>query len=799
MQPLPQLARRLGHLVLLCCVVLVAAVAARADGETWRYYRVGNTGIQGDYNDAVWIGPDGDPYVGGYNPSFEEGGFAHFLQAENRWVNFSNVDYPVIGHPDSTGTSRVSDFAPDAAGRLWMATGRGALFFDPAVGASSLVRYDRNNSALPGGWNTDVDIAPDGTVWFVAYSTVWGAGGVTRYTPSTNSWTRWNLGGSYISVQPKPGGGYLVWTASSYYGYAWRFNSTTGAWTQLPFTGAPGQVAGMPGKDCVDDQGNFWALRLRQPGAWEGLDYLTTAGTWVSPPAPFDGVTYDIWAFKAFGDKQALLVDGNSTVWRFDGTAWTNLGIWRSGAWTESIDIDAAGVIWISGTGGAARRDPVTGAWQRYRITNTAQFDDFSHDITIDQATGAVYAGANAGAGIGGMVRFDGTRWTGWNSDTYGLGYDWPFLNDNCEALTTRPSNGRLVVSPASYSYGIHEWDGTHFTQLSTLSGAVRLNEDSGGRVWALGEYYALNYFTGSAWSSVPMSGWGSLMRPDPSRANTVWTITGNQVQRTDGAYRFQRQIGDFPELATISDQFSGLAPDANGVVWIGASVQRGQGGTGGALIKLDATTGAYTMWRYDQGWPFPGHYVTPWAVTSDGRLWMQYDTDYPYTERGLCWWDGTHVGSFPAPPGGTPQWGGLPHGQIEDVEVKPVSDGYELWMSCVSRGIAVLHVPSGLPVRVEEPSGRPALALALTGATPAPTVATFAFALPRAGRARLTIANVRGRVVRVLRDGSEGAGAQTATWDLRDGAGAGVASGVYIARLEHAGAVMQRRIVVTR
>ena len=91
---------------------------------SWRYYRPGNTGIQGVYCEALWVGPDGDPYIGGYNPLFEEGGFAKFIQNENRWVNYSNVDYPVIGHPNETGCTRVNDIVPDATGKLWMAVDR---------------------------------------------------------------------------------------------------------------------------------------------------------------------------------------------------------------------------------------------------------------------------------------------------------------------------------------------------------------------------------------------------------------------------------------------------------------------------------------------------------------------------------------------------------------------------------------------------------------------------------------------------------------------------------------------------
>lgn len=40
--------------------------------NSWRYYRTGNTGIQGDYCDAIWIDQNGDPYIGGYDPVFED-------------------------------------------------------------------------------------------------------------------------------------------------------------------------------------------------------------------------------------------------------------------------------------------------------------------------------------------------------------------------------------------------------------------------------------------------------------------------------------------------------------------------------------------------------------------------------------------------------------------------------------------------------------------------------------------------------------------------------------------------------
>jgi hypothetical protein len=671
-------------------IIGLGSTVVQAQEYSWRYYRPGNTGIQGDYNEAIWIGPDGDPYLGGYEPAFEEGGFAKFVQAENRWENYSNVDYPIIGHPDDTGTARVSDIVADANGKLWLATWRGALWFDPAVGGASIINYGPHNSLLPGGRTSDVDIAPDGSVWFVSISVVWGGGGVTRYQPSTDTWTYWATGNSHLSVQPKPGGGYFVWSADTYYGYVFRFDSATQVWTTLPFPPAPGDFVGMPGKDCVDDVGNLWALRLVPDGGWETLDYRRPDGTWVTPAPPYPGVTFDISAFRAFGDAQALLANGNGDVWRFNGTAWQSLGQWRPGGYTEDVNIDGAGNLWACGIGGAAKRDATTGAWQRYRITNTSQIDYFVRALSLG-ADGTVWVTGNAAPGAGGMERFDGTRWYCWNELTYGLGADWPFPTDDADAIAYRPSHGHVAVNPTFN--GIREWTGSTFLTLDTDSTSKGLVEDSLGRLWSIDQYYSLRYHNGSGWTDVPIVGWGSKIQKDPTRPGTVWAATDYEIQRTDGTYSFSRSIADFPGAATW---FTGLASDANGIAWIGTWTQFTS--TGSTLIRLDANTGSYQTFHHDQGWPFPGEHVRPLAITPDGRLWMQYDSEYPSDDAGLCWYDGTNVGAFPAPPGGEPQWGGLPHSAIEDLEVRVIPNGYELWMSCMSRGLAVLTVTTSLP-----------------------------------------------------------------------------------------------------
>jgi hypothetical protein len=277
--------------------------------------------------------------------------------------------------------------------------------------------------------------------------------------------------------------------------------------------------------------------------------------------------------------------------------------------------------------------------------------------------------------------------------------------------------------------------------------------------------------------------------------------MTGYELLRTDGAgYNFSRTTGDFPGITENSDEFLGLAVDAGGAAWVGATALYDGPTPGGVLIHMDADTGAYEMFRSSQGWPFPGDTVTPWAVTPDGRLWMQYDdSNYPYTERGLCWYDGTNVGSFPAPPDGQPQWGGLPHAQIEDVEVRVIPNGYELWMSCVSRGIAVLTVPSQDPVAVHEELASPALALEPNRPNPFYSSTQLAFSIPAATHVRMGIYDVTGRLVRTLLNQEMAAGGHSVFWDGNDLHGRAVASGVYFFSLELPEKTMKRKMTLLR
>jgi hypothetical protein len=69
-------------------------------------------------------------------------------------------------------------------------------------------------------------------------------------------------------------------------------------------------------------------------------------------------------------------------------------------------------------------------------------------------------------------------------------------------------------------------------------------------------------------------------------------------------------------------------------------------------------------------------------------------------------------------------------------------------------------------------------------------------YALPRAGRAQITIHDVTGRTVAVLGESAEAAGSHRATWDGRGPRGRPVPAGLYFVRLAWESQVAQQRIV---
>jgi hypothetical protein len=412
-------------------------------------------------------------------------------------------------------------------------------------------------------------------------------------------------------------------------------------------------------------------------------------------------------------------------------------------------------------------------------------------DFTIDDE-GNVWLTGNAGAGYGGFQKFDGTRWTGFNGFTYGLGYPFPYQADNTQAICRRSSNGDVVFNPTFN--GIHAWDGTNYYPLENLlTTSGGLVEDSQGRLWSLEEYGGLRYYNdiSGEWTNVPLTGWGIRIRKDPVLPGTIWAATDYEILRTDGTNEFRRTISDFQGSAAW---FTGLAVNENSIAWIGTWSQFTSSGS--SLIRIDSNTGQYQTWSYDEGWPFPGEHVRPMAITPDGRLWSQYDSEYPSTEAGLCWYDGVNVEVFPSSPGGVPQWGGMPNSSIDELEVKETSDGYELWMSCMGRGIAVLTVVSD-PVKISEQSQFQPINNLSVYPNPAGEKTEISFDIEKDGVVQLSVYDILGEKMKDIVNRNMVSGWYSAQWDLTGPGNGRVENGIYFARLTTNGKAKSVKIIV--
>lgn len=112
---------------------------------------------------------------------------------------------------------------------------------------------------------------------------------------------------------------------------------------------------------------------------------------------------------------------------------------------------------------------------------------------------------------------------------------------------------------------------------------------------------------------------------------------------------------------------------------------------------------------------------------------------------------------------------------------------GSDLYVQRVPFAITLAAPPS------EAPEG---LALAAPRPNPTHGEAVLGFTLPRAGRVTLAVHDAAGRRVRTLLDGVAPAGAQTPTWDGRDGRGRPVEPGAYFVRLFACGRTLSVRLV---
>ncbi len=667
------------------CTFLATALAASSAcfaqiSPTWRLHRPSMTGIPGDYVQAIYIDQDDLPYIAAYTPFWEEGGLGRF--DGDHWTTLNNVDSPLIASP------RFMEILRGPDGWLWIASDKGLLHYNPAVGPSTLEKFDRTNSPIPGDQIRDIDFAPDGTLW-IAINNVSGspAGGLVRLNPATHQWTVWTTangitwGGSWpgwdaiehVAVVPDAAGkGYTVWFGSpdSLGMGSWRSGAFT--WHGNPQNPPAGRYPlWFSTVDPVDDEGNLWMVTS------QGLAKRARDGTYtpISYPA---GVSSQLQKFQPLRNGRAIIGTFYADVFLYNGSTWQFIGNWGGGTHTYALAEDSQGRIWAGGIGGASFYNG--SSWQRYRLTNTGMLSYFIQ--TIDFAPdGRVFMNGNGGPGVGGFNIFDGVHWTGVNNHNYGLGPTWGMPTDDVSSLRVR-SNGHLLVAPTNQ--GLFDWDGASYSSLVPQGTALSIVQcDRTGRAWAAGDTGGLFHDNGSG--QLIQSPWMEIntIKPDPLDPTRVWVCNWNDVTRTDGANHqtYPRSLLGLT-VNTLEQQLQCMAPAADGTIWIGS---------GSGLYHFNPATSAYTRYtKANSG--LPATQVYKLEITPDGSVWIFSQDDVPPYTGGLTRFGGSTWTTYST--ANSP----LRENNIACLASRPITGGYELWVGLQSQGIAVLTVQTAPP-----------------------------------------------------------------------------------------------------
>lgn len=651
---------------------------------SWRLVRPTNTGVPGDYTQAIFIDDDDSPWIGGYVTFWEEGGVGHF--DGHAWRVLGNVDCPAIG--SQIGAPRFNDIVKTADGVMWIGGSQGLMRFDPREEPWCVTRYVPSNSGIAGAYVGNIDIAPDGTLW-MACST-WGSGtqgGLSHYDPATNTWESWDTSSGlpwwagwdwvdYVAVQPDAGGGYTVWFGSREMGlttykdglFIWYGSPTPPDVDPLPL--------GVGGKDAVDDDGNLLLLTDA------GIAFRSPAGDYSIVGAGPAGLTTEVAIYEPVSGGRVLLGTYHADVFLWDGV-WSHLGNWGSGNHTYTLAEDSQGNFWAGGIGGASKYE--NNQWQRYRLTNSGMISFFIESIS-HAPNGDVAMNGNAGPGVGGfdIMHPDGT-WTNANVATYGMGLPWPYPTDDCDAVAYR-ANGNLLFAPTNN--GLKELDaktGLYHEIIANGWPIKHTTEDGAGRVWAstgrgslfLYDEGMLTQFT-NANSLLPVGDISGVVA-DPNNPGFIWIGAQFGLAHTDGTtWSVVPREALGLNLDTLGYHITCFDVAADGTLWIGCGI---------ALFHYDPDTGTYESFTLANTPQLPSDDFFNVEIAPDGSVWVStFDHVYPYP-GGVSHFDGDSWTTYRA--SSSP----LPHNQVQELASRPVADGYEVWVGTASEAVAVIHV----------------------------------------------------------------------------------------------------------
>ncbi len=370
------------------------------DNATWTVYDYTNSGLP-RYNtskftvDIISIAIDnaGNKWIGTYS---------------NGLIKFNGTSWTVYDKTNSGLTDNyIASISIDNAGNKWIGTMYGLAKFDNTIWSI----YSTNpSSGLPSNYIESISMDDAGNKWMLTDI------GLTKF--DGNSWTTYmfpdSIGGPKTMLCIDKIGNKWIGERGS---FLIKFNDTS--WTMYKDV----IVSTLCKSIVCDNFGNIWLAGAGQPKGLLKFD----GTTWIEYNSTNSGLSF-ITSIAIDNSGNKWVVDDSVKLSKFDDTNWTVYNCPNPPQpYFTSISIDNAGKKWIGGTC-LIKFDNIN--WGVYDYTNselpsytetdyagdTITYTDYIYSIVCDNA-GNKWIGTEHGS----LVKFDGTKWTVYDSTNSGL------------------------------------------------------------------------------------------------------------------------------------------------------------------------------------------------------------------------------------------------------------------------------------------------------------------------------------------------------------------------------------------
>ncbi len=450
--------------VLFNCLALIS----RGQNPNWKYIRSSNTGIGGDYQQAIRVDRFNNKWTGGYMPFWSEGSVSRFN--DTAWTCWSNFE----GYLPA---DRVYDIAFDQNDGLWVATngvGNGVAHGGIAhYDGTTWTQYTTLNTPMPTDDMRGICVDGNNVVWATFYNVNGGGGGIAKfdgtmwtiYTPSNSNLQTAEVDKIMADAQNN------IWIGTNmglvkFDGLNWILNLTGSNVTDVEYDATTNKIYAATGG----------AINIYDGTNWTQINSTNS-------PVSATG----LWAVDAKGDSIIITtVGGSYLTYIYDGINWITH---PETDHTYDARIDNEGNFWICGIGRLEKFDGTN--WTRYTRYNTGLTTYFLGDKLFVDSKNRKWFSTNDN---GGMSMFDCPVW-----EDYGLWNDglWPMpLTSGINGSSATEDifgniwmsyySGGIVKIPNGDVHNPGAWvtfPSSSFTNVTcTLIAA-----DSSGDVWAEG------------------------------------------------------------------------------------------------------------------------------------------------------------------------------------------------------------------------------------------------------------------------------------------------------------------------